>query len=146
MTTRQMSVRSESGLQSVIKSFTLIEALVEAGEASAATLAEEIGEPGARSTACWRHSSRSAVREILAEIRRTGVSISDGDVVAGVATVGAPVFDHRGVVRAAIAFNLLPEALRADRAGAIELARTASAAASRAFGYDLDQKGLPTTP
>lgn len=264
-----MSVRSESGLQSVIKSFTLIEALVEAGEASAATLAEEIGEPrssvyrmlatlqqigvvepgsrrglhrpglglvrlggsvltrfderqlllpvleslraqtketvhlalrrgfqavfierlqgesahalaiklggvlplhvGASPRAllafepalfwdeyfaettieAWTQSApatEAEVREILAEIRRTGVSISDGDVVAGVATVGAPVFDHRGVVRAAIAFNLLPEALRADRAGAIELARTASAAASRTFGYDLDQRGLPTTP
>jgi DNA-binding IclR family transcriptional regulator len=266
VTTGQLSTRSETGLQSVIKSFALVEALVEAGEASAATLADELGEPrssvyrmlatlqqigvvepgsrrglhrpglglvrlggsvltrfderqlllpvmeslraetketvhlalrrgyqavfierlqgesthalaiklggvlplhvGASPRALlafepnhfWDEyfattpieartqsapATEADVREILLEIRRTGISISDGDVVPGVATVGAPVFDHRGVVRAAIAFNLLPEALRADHAGWAELARTASAAASLAFGYDLDEKGLP---
>jgi DNA-binding IclR family transcriptional regulator len=267
VTTEHSSTRSENGLQSVIKSFALVEALVEAGEANAATLAEELDEPrssvyrmlatlqqigvvepgsrrglhrpglglvrlggsvltrfderqlllpvmeslraqtketvhlalrrgyqavfierlhgerahslaiklggvlplhvGASPRAllafepdrfwdeyfaettieAWTQAApatEAEIREILAEIRRTGVSISDEDVVPGVATVGAPVFDHRGVVRAAIAFNLLPEALRAERAGWIELARTASAAASLTFGYDLDEKGLPT--
>jgi DNA-binding IclR family transcriptional regulator len=91
-------------------------------------------------------ATEAELREILAEIRRTGVSISDEDVVVGVATVGAPIFDHRGDVRAALAFNLLPEVLRTDRARCVELARAASAAASRAFGYDLDEKGLPTPP
>ena len=269
MTTGRSLVRNESGLQSVIKSFALVEALVEAGEASAATLAEELGEPrssvyrmlatleqigvvepgsrrglhrpglglvrlggsvltrfderqlllpvmerlraqtketvhlalrrGFQAVFIERLQGESAhalaiklggllplhvgasprallafepelfwdeyfaattieartesapateveVREILVEIRHTGVSISDGDVVPGVATVGAPVFDHRGVIRAAIAFNLLPEVLRTDRAGCVELARTASAAASLTFGYDLNEKGLPTTP
>jgi DNA-binding IclR family transcriptional regulator len=267
VTTEHSSTRSENGLQSVIKSFALVEALVEAGEANAATLAEELGEPrssvyrmlatlqqigvvepgsrrglhrpglglirlggsvltrfderqlllpvmeslrartketvhlalrrghqavfierlhgesthalaiklggvlplhvGASPRAllafepelfwndyfaettieAWTPSgpaTEAEVREILSDVRRTGVSISDEDVVPGVATVGAPVFDHRGVVRAAVAFNLLPEALRAERAGWIELARTASTAASLTFGYDLDQKGLPT--
>ncbi len=91
-------------------------------------------------------ATEAQVREILVEIRHTGASISDGDVVPGVATVGAPVFDHRGVIRAAIALNLLPEVLRTDRAGCVELARTAAAAASLTFGYDLNEKGLPTTP
>jgi DNA-binding IclR family transcriptional regulator len=269
VTTEQVSARSEAGLQSVIKAFALIEALVGAGEASAATLAEELGEPrssvyrmlatlqqigvvepgsrrglhrpglglvrlggsvltrfderqlllplmerlraqtketvhlalrrgyqavfierlhGERTHALaiklggvlplhvgasprallafepdlfWEEyfaettidaltqsapATEAKVREILAEIRRTGVSISDEDVVPGVATVGVPVFDHRGVVRAAIAFNLLPETLRADHAAWIDVARTASAAASLTFGYDLDAKGLPTPP
>jgi DNA-binding IclR family transcriptional regulator len=268
VTAGQVTVpRIESGLQSVIKSFALIEALVEAGEASAATLAEELGEPrssvyrmlttlqqidvveagsrrglyrpglglvqlggsvltrfderqlvmpvlerlhaetketvhlclrrgfqavfierlqGERTHALaiklggvlplhvgasprvllafepdsfWDEyfaativepvtstapSTEAEIREILREVRRTGVSFSEEDVVVGVATVGAPIFDHRGVVRAALAFNLLPEALRAERERYAELARAASADASRAFGYDIDEKGLPT--
>jgi DNA-binding IclR family transcriptional regulator len=95
----------------------------------------------------WTRSApkdEAEVRESLVEIRRVGVALSNEDVVVGVATVGAPIFDHRGVVRAALAFNLLPEMLREDTATYVELARSASAAASRAFGYDLAEKGLPT--
>jgi DNA-binding IclR family transcriptional regulator len=83
------------------------------------------------------------VRKLLVDIRREGVAFSDEDVVAGVATVGAPIFDHRGAVRAAFAFNLLPDAFRRDRDSYLDLARRASAEASRAFGYDLAAKGLP---
>lgn len=88
-------------------------------------------------------TTEAEVRELLAEVRATGVAISDEDVVVGVSTVGAPIFDHRGVVRAALAFNLLPETLRNDRARYVELASSASAEASRAFGYDLAASGLP---
>jgi DNA-binding IclR family transcriptional regulator len=83
------------------------------------------------------------VRDLLDEVRRTGVSFSDGDVVNGVATVGVPVFDHRGAVCAAIAFNLMPDALHRDRDAYAELGRGASIEASRAFGYDLAANGLP---
>ncbi len=79
--------------------------------------------------------SESEVRAILEEIRRTRVSFSDEDVVVGVATVGAPIFDHRGKVRAALAVNLVPAVLRRDREHYMELARSASQEASRAFGY-----------
>lgn len=88
-------------------------------------------------------ASEAQVRELLLDVRRTGVSVSDEDVVVGVATVGAPVFDHRGKVRAAVSFNLLPEAFHRDRDAYLELARTASVDASRAFGYDLAANGLP---
>ena len=57
-------------------------------------------------------ANEAEVRGLLHEIRRTGVAISDEDVVAGVTTVGAPIFDHRGAVRAALAFNLLPDTFR----------------------------------
>jgi len=87
--------------------------------------------------------SEAAVRELLHEVRRTGVSFSDEDVVNGVATVGAPVFDHRGAVCAALAFNLLPDALHRDREAYVKLAGEASIEASRAFGYDLAGNGLP---
>jgi DNA-binding IclR family transcriptional regulator len=95
----------------------------------------------------WTRSApadEAEVRESLVEIRRSGVALSNEDVVVGVATVGAPIFDHRGIIRAALAFNLLPETLREDMSTYVELARSASAAASRAFGYDLAEKGLPT--
>ncbi len=61
MTTGRSLVRKQSGLRSVIKSFALVEALVEAGEASAATLAEELGEP------------RSSVYCMLATLEQIGV-------------------------------------------------------------------------
>jgi DNA-binding IclR family transcriptional regulator len=102
--------------------------------------AQTVIEPWTRSAP----ADEAEVRESLIEIRRRGVALSDEDVVVGVATVGAPIFDHRGVVRAALAFNLLPEMLRDDTATYVELARGASAAASRAFGYDLAARGLPT--
>lgn len=87
--------------------------------------------------------SEEDVRARLHEIRRTGIALSDEDVVPGVATVGAPIFDHRGNAVAALAFNLLPEVLRAEPERNVELARAASAEASLAFGYDLAAQGLP---
>ena len=86
----------------------------------------------------WTHrapANEAAVRELLEETLVAGVSISDEDVVLGVATVAAPVLDHRGKARAAIAFNLLPDALRSDRGSWVELARSAALDASRGFGY-----------
>ena len=86
----------------------------------------------------WTHrapADEAAVRALLEETLVTGVSISDEDVVLGVATVAAPVLDHRGKARAAIAFNLLPDALRSDRESWIELARSSALDASRGFGY-----------
>jgi DNA-binding IclR family transcriptional regulator len=80
--------------------------------------------------------SEAEVRERLEEIRETGVSLSDEDVVLGIATVAAPIVDHRGKPRAALAFNLLPEVLRRDPERYIAIAREAGEEASRAFGYD----------
>lgn len=87
--------------------------------------------------------TEAEVRELLADVRLTGVALSDEDVVPGVATVGAPIFDHRGAPRAALAFNLPPDVLRADPGRYIALAQAASIEASRAFGYDLAARGLP---
>jgi DNA-binding IclR family transcriptional regulator len=88
-------------------------------------------------------ASEADVRELLDVIRREGVAVSDEDVVVGVTTLGAPIFDHRGAVRAALAFNLLPGTYQRDRDKFLELARNASAEASLAFGYHLAEKGLP---
>lgn len=86
----------------------------------------------------WTHRAprdEAAVRDLLEETLATGVSISDEDVVLGVATVAAPTLDHRGKARAAIAFNLLPDVLRSDRDSWAELARSAALDASHRFGY-----------
>lgn len=80
-------------------------------------------------------ADEAAVREHLEEILASGVAFSDEDVVAGVATVAAPIFDHRGKICAALAFNLFPEQLRGDRDAWGEIARAAGMDASRAFGY-----------
>jgi DNA-binding IclR family transcriptional regulator len=77
-----------------------------------------------------------ALRALLEEILETGISISDEDVVLGVATIAAPVFDHRGKVRAAIALNLLPDVLHAERERYAALVRAASVDVSQAFGFD----------
>jgi DNA-binding IclR family transcriptional regulator len=43
--------------------------------------------------------------QALEEARRTGCSVSDGDVVLGMAALGAPIFDHRGSVCAALSMS-----------------------------------------
>ena len=77
----------------------------------------------------------AGVRERLQEILTSGVAFSDEDVVIGVATVAAPIFDHRGKIVASLAFNLFPEQLRSEREPWAEVARMAGMDASRAFGY-----------
>jgi DNA-binding IclR family transcriptional regulator len=77
----------------------------------------------------------AAVRERLEEILASGVAFSDEDVVMGVATVAAPIFDHRGKIVASLAFNLFPEQLRGDREAWATIARSAGMDASHAFGY-----------
>jgi DNA-binding IclR family transcriptional regulator len=77
----------------------------------------------------------AGVRARLEEILASGVAFSDEDVVIGVATVAAPIFDHRGKIVASLAFNLFPEQLRSERETWAVLARRAGMDASRAFGY-----------
>jgi len=80
-------------------------------------------------------ADEAAVRERLEEIVASGVAFSDEDVLIGVATVAAPIFDHRSKIVAALAFNLFPEQLRAEREKWAAIARAAGLDASRAFGY-----------
>lgn len=78
----------------------------------------------------------AAVREQLAEIRRTGYVVSDEDVVPGVTAFGAPIRDHRGDVVAAVSVagprpTILEERGEATAALIVETAD----AISRALGY-----------
>lgn len=45
---------------------------------------------------------RAALQRRLAELARTGYAVSAGDIIAGAASLAAPVFDHRGTVRGAV--------------------------------------------
>ncbi|NKZ10807.1 IclR family transcriptional regulator [Mycolicibacterium septicum DSM 44393] len=42
---------------------------------------------------------------ILEDVRSSGVSVSDGDVTVGIAAVGVPIIDYRGVIRASLAIS-----------------------------------------
>jgi DNA-binding IclR family transcriptional regulator len=80
----------------------------------------------------------------LQEIRELGYVVSDGDVVIGMAAIGAPVFDHEGRLRAAISFggprpSLLEDNSEANIARIVE----GSHQVSLALGYDPDAPWPP---
>lgn len=74
--------------------------------------------------------------DLDASLKR-GYAVSDGDVVVGMAALGAPVFDYRGGLRAAISVSgpkprMLGDGLRAN----VDALRDAARATSRALGFD----------
>jgi DNA-binding IclR family transcriptional regulator len=90
-------------------------------------------------------SNPIVLRDMLEETRRLGCGISDGDVVVGMAAVGAPIFDFRGSLRAAISLSgpqlsILGE----NREKSIALVIAAAAAVSRELGVDVDDGGPPS--
>lgn len=70
----------------------------------------------------------------LAEIRRRGYSISDGDVTPGVAALGAPVFDVRGRPIAAISIGGLSDQIIGPHAVQVDALLRASAEISGKLG------------
>lgn len=81
--------------------------------------------------------SRDAVIPLIDEIRATGISISDGDVTPGVSAVGAPVFNHRGELQAAISVSGIHEHILGDsvREQTFRAVRACAAAVSTALGW-----------
>jgi len=80
--------------------------------------------------------TRAALIASLEETLATGVAVSDEDVVLGVAAIGAPIFDHRGLVCASISMSgprptILGEAEESSR----RLIASAGAEISRALGH-----------
>jgi len=55
-----------------------------------------------------------AIETLLREIRYDGMAAISGDLVAGVAALSAPIFDHRGRIVAAIGVLGRAEDLAAD--------------------------------
>ena len=77
---------------------------------------------------------------LLADLRLTrerGYSVSDEDVVIGMAALGAPIFDYRGKLRAALSFSgPKPSVLGEAQSENIEAIKAAARETSRALGFD----------
>jgi DNA-binding IclR family transcriptional regulator len=75
----------------------------------------------------------------IARIRAAGYSVSDGDVTPGIASLGAPVFNHRGEVQGALSLSgLRGQVLNpAGMDDTIELLRRAAGKASAALGWEV---------
>jgi DNA-binding IclR family transcriptional regulator len=77
--------------------------------------------------------------EVLAELRRTrerGYAISDQDVTRGVGSVGAPIFDHSGVVRAAVSVGGMRASILDPASDATALVCAGAMEISRYLGYE----------
>lgn len=77
-------------------------------------------------------------KELLArlrKIRKQGYEISDGDFTAGIAAIGAPVFDFSGKVRAALSISGTCPAILGDKRRLIDLVVESASQVSHALGY-----------
>jgi DNA-binding IclR family transcriptional regulator len=82
-------------------------------------------------------TTRKELFRLLESIRATGWSISDEDVTLGIAAVGAPIFDYRGAVCAALSMSgPRPTILGDNEQASIELISRGAAEISHALGYD----------
>jgi DNA-binding IclR family transcriptional regulator len=75
----------------------------------------------------------------IARIRAAGYSVSDADVTPGIASLGAPIFNHRGEVQGALSLGgLRGQVLNpATEQGNIELIRRAAGKTSAALGWEV---------
>jgi DNA-binding IclR family transcriptional regulator len=82
-------------------------------------------------------TSKRTLFRALESVRETGVSISDEDVVLGMAAVGAAIRDHRGAVCAALSISgPRPTILGEREARSVALIAEATAQISQALGHD----------
>lgn len=85
----------------------------------------------------------TAVREKIALLREQGWWVGDGDIVSGLAAIGAPVFDHAGRVCASISVSGTRPAVRGE--SELDLCvrvRSAADEISRALGHVGDSTPL----
>jgi DNA-binding IclR family transcriptional regulator len=80
----------------------------------------------------------TAIQADIERVRRDGFSVSDGDVTPGIAALGAPVFNHRGELAAAISMSgLRSQVLDSSREANIELITSSAREVSRALGQEV---------
>lgn len=80
----------------------------------------------------------AAIQADIEKVRSDGFSVSDGDVTPGIAALGAPVFNHRGELEAAISMSgLRSQILGATRAANIALITSRAREVSRALGQEV---------
>jgi DNA-binding IclR family transcriptional regulator len=76
-----------------------------------------------------------ALFEELRRVHRDGFAVSDEDVIPGIASIGAPIFDHAGRLRASLSMSgPRPSVLAEHQTANIELIRHAGAEISRQLG------------
>jgi DNA-binding IclR family transcriptional regulator len=79
----------------------------------------------------------AAIAGDIEQVRHRGYAISDGDVTPGIAALGAPVFDHRGELAAAVSISgLRSQVLGTQQDRNVELLL----AGARTIGIALGQK------
>jgi DNA-binding IclR family transcriptional regulator len=82
-------------------------------------------------------TTRARLLRELERVRESGCAVSDEDVVPGMAAVGAPIFDHRGAIRAALSMSGPRPTILGERAeGTRELITSGADEISRALGFD----------
>jgi DNA-binding IclR family transcriptional regulator len=79
-----------------------------------------------------RRPAPADLQDTLTQVRKRGYAISDGDVTAGIAAIGAPIFNHRHELVASISISgmraqILGSRLRRNTALLIQAAGAASA-------------------
>lgn len=86
-------------------------------------------------------SAEDITRE-LQIVRETGLSVSDEDVTIGIAAVGAPIFDYRGNVYAALSVAGMRSQILGEGSQASRLIVEGASEISRELGYveDIDEE------
>ncbi len=80
----------------------------------------------------------TAIQVDIERVRQDGYAVSDGDVTPGIAALGAPVFNHRGELAAAISISgLRSQILGSSRAANIELITSCAREVSRSLGQEV---------
>jgi DNA-binding IclR family transcriptional regulator len=92
-------------------------------------------------------TSRRRLVRALDQVRANGWAVSDEDVVLGMAAVGAPIFDHRGAIRAALSMSgPRPTILGENREVSRNLITQGSMEISRALGFASGELRLAEAP
>ena len=86
-------------------------------------------------------TTRKAVIDELRATHERGYAISDEDVTPGVASIGVPIFDHTGTVKASLSIGGLRDPILGDGSRALELALAGAAEISRTLGHDQTSSG-----
>ncbi|MBD0416721.1 IclR family transcriptional regulator [Oryzicola mucosus] len=86
------------------------------------------------------------LRDILSEIRLTGLSVSMGQAVVGAAGFAAPIFDQDGTIFATMIIGAPEMRAKVERDKLSRLVIEAAAKASRALGYNDPLRNNPPSP
>jgi DNA-binding IclR family transcriptional regulator len=82
-------------------------------------------------------ATRKALFRELETISKQGYAVSDEDVIAGIASLGAPIFDERGLIRAAISLSgPRPAILGQNLDGNVRLLLACAAEISARLGHN----------